>query len=367
MNKEMRKIYQDLLLRLSKGLISPGELLPKETELADQFATNRMNAHRAVKILEDHGLVSRKKRIGTRVNPDLDHEKLQRLLNESNRSIHVLYSMTPHLIHWNEASFAGLEKTVETAGFSVNYSNIPTGQSRSSYQTLLKKISDAGASALVIFPDSEDTLFLAQNADLLANFEMPIFMLNRGGEQMNMNMVSFVSMDPLGDGVLAGELLRKNKCADIIMLNEATGACFWGTARFKGLEMEINRFETPKIKLRNIPGTLENIATLPGIIAGSSDKVTVVAVNNQYAALLADQCEARGLRYPDNYNLISFDDNPLYRSYNISSFGVPLREIGELFGRLICDDSWLSRYRGKITVKVSSVLNIRASFVPETH
>ncbi len=368
MNEAIRKIYRSLLLRIKDEQLLPGDLLPKGIELAQQFNTNRMNAHRALKELEKNDIVSSKKRVGTKVNPDLDHEMVLKLLHESNRFIYVLYSMTPHWIHWNEASFAGLEEIVEQEGFSVNYCNIPTGNTRKQYKSLLKKIFDAGTSALVIFPDIEDTWFMADNVDLFLDFPMPIFMLNRGGEPMATDMVSFVSMDPFGDGVMVGNLLKKNHCDYVLMLNEATGEAFWGIKRFEGLKMALTRKgHSQKLVLRNIAGTAEGVSEIAGIIAASSRKVTVVAVNNEFAARFIDFCKASKLSPGSDYNLIAFDDNPLYRSYNITSMGTSMHEIGQIFGRLICDSSWINTYKGKISIKVPSVLTIRQSFVPKNY
>jgi DNA-binding LacI/PurR family transcriptional regulator len=360
MNKEIKKIYKSLLEEIFSGKIKLNETLPREIDLAARFNTNRMNARRAVNILRSYDIVTRKRRIGTTVNQHLDYGKIEKLLKEINRSIYVLYSMTPHWIHWNETSFAGLEEVVEPEGFSVDYCNIPTGSQRAEYQELLDNISKAGASALVIFPDEEDMEFLDNNADLLLAFKMPVFMLNRSGAPISLDMVSCVSMDPFGDGAKIGMLLANNGYKNILMLNEESGTAFWGKRRFEGLKMGILCGHTASESvIRHILSTEDGVREASEIIAKANGHIAVVAVNNEYAAKIINYCSSKGLTIPDDYQLITFDDNPLYRSYNLTSLGIPMREIGRVFGNMICDNTWLKNHKGKISIKLNSELIIR--------
>ena len=365
MNKEIKKIYKSLLEDIVSGKFKGKDILPKEVELAARFKTNRMNAQRAVNALATHNIVTRKKRIGTTVNQHLDHEKLNELLKETNRSIYVLYSMTPHWIHWNETSFAGLEEVIEPKGFSVNYCNIPTGSGRAEYKKLLNKISEAGASALVIFPDADDSRFLSDNADLLLDFQMPIFMLNRSGEPIALDMVSFVSTDPFGDGVNVGSLLKKNKCQNLLILC-AEGDYFWSKKRCEGIKIGMLRGHTlPVPQIKQIAYTENGLKKTVKSIEQAKGDISVVAINNEYAAKLIDLCASKGLTAAEDYKLIAFDDNPLYRSYNLTSMGMPMKEIGEVLGQMICDDTWLKKHKGKISIKLNSTLTVRESMKPK--
>jgi DNA-binding LacI/PurR family transcriptional regulator len=366
MNKKIIKIYRYLLSGIAEGKFSPDDTIPKEIDLAKKFGTNRMNAQRAVKVLVDNNLVTRKKRVGTTVNKNLDYEKLQELLKATNRSIYVLYSMTPHWIHWNEASFASLENVVEPEGFSVTYRNIPTGSGRDEYKRLLNEISQAGASALVIFPDSEDADFLLDNADLLLDFQMPIYMLNRSGGPMPLDMVSFVSTDPFGDGIYVGTLLKKNNYNNIIVINEGKEVSFWGKRRCEGLKMGLSHDATKQTNdIRFLLGTEAGMLELVDIIKQSKGDIVVVAINNEYAAKFIELCQKNKLNIPDDYKLIAFDDNPLYRSYNLTSMRIPMQEIGQVFGKMICDNTWLSEHKGKFSIKLNSKLIVRETLKPE--
>lgn len=364
MNNIIIDIYRSLLTGINNGETKPGEPLPPEIKLADAFGTNRMNAHRAVKMLEDNGLVVRKKRIGTVLSENIDHNLIVRLIKEANRIIYVLYSSTPHWIHWNETSFIALEKEIAQANYSVMYDSIPVGGTREDYIALLNKISEAGASALVIFPDTEDSMFLQKNGDLLLDFQMPVYMLNRSGEPIPLDMVSFVSMDPFSDGITIGTLLKKHACRNIVMINEDTGQYFWGIKRYEGLLIGLQRGNGNKGLPENIPATPNGFAKTLELVKKHRGNLVIVAVNNHYAAKFIDFAKQQGLFIPADYRLIAFDDNPLFRSYNLTSMAAPVQKIGRLFGKLICDRSWLEEYRGKVSIKVNSELVIRETFKP---
>lgn len=365
MNKIIFEVYNSLLREISSGKIKAGSLLPKETELAVQFKTNRMNAHRAVKELEKCGLIYRKKHSGTFLRKNIDRRELEKLVKASNRSVYVLYSMKPHYIHWNETSFKALETQLASSGYSVTYRNIPSKGTRKNYISLLNEISENGASALVIFPDMDDTDFLKNNSDLLLDFEMPVFMLNRSGEHLPFDMVSFVSMDPFGDGITVGRFLKKNGCRNILMINEVSGKAFWDLKRYEGLDLGLRQGSNNSvIKLENIFTSPENAFEDVQKMKHLVNDMAIVAVNNEYAAKFIDAAKKNGLKIPEDYRLITFDDNPMYRSYNLTSMAAPMKEFGEVLGKMISEESWINSFKGKVSVKLPGRLIIRDTFQP---
>ncbi len=72
--------------------------------------------------------------------------------------------------------------------------------------------------------------------------------------------------------------------------------------------------------------------------------------NNEFAAQFIDFAAEHGLKTPENYKLITFDDNPLYRSYNLTSQGIPMKEVGVVLGKMVCDNSWHKDHEGKISI-----------------
>ena len=143
------------------------------------------------------------------------------------------------------------------------------------------------------------------------------------------------------------------------MLREASGDSFWGDKRYEGLKAGIMRDQSHSIHLSQVTWCKDNINEIVETIKQANGNIVVVGINNEYSAALITLCRQNKLKIPEDYQLITFDDNPLYRSFNLTSMGMPMKEIGDLFGYMICDNSWAKNYKGKISVKVNSKLIIR--------
>ncbi len=66
-----QEIHQYLLTRIREGQLRPGDRLPSEHELAEQFGVSRITSKRALQLLEQHGYVTRARGRGTFVSETL--------------------------------------------------------------------------------------------------------------------------------------------------------------------------------------------------------------------------------------------------------------------------------------------------------
>lgn len=62
-----RDVRAELLRRINERVWRPGDAIPNEADLADEFDCARTTVNRALRDLAEHGLVTRKRRAGTRV------------------------------------------------------------------------------------------------------------------------------------------------------------------------------------------------------------------------------------------------------------------------------------------------------------
>ena len=60
-------IQTEVLERIHSRTWKPGETIPKEIELANEFGCSRVTVNRALRTLADRGILERKRKIGTRV------------------------------------------------------------------------------------------------------------------------------------------------------------------------------------------------------------------------------------------------------------------------------------------------------------
>lgn len=66
-DRKADRVADDLLHRIVAGELVPGELLPRENELATEYGVNRGVVREAIKLLEVHRLVRPRRRVGTEV------------------------------------------------------------------------------------------------------------------------------------------------------------------------------------------------------------------------------------------------------------------------------------------------------------
>lgn len=62
-----RAVQTEILRRITDGPWGPGSLLPSETDLAAEFACSRATINRALREIDDLGLIDRRRKSGTRV------------------------------------------------------------------------------------------------------------------------------------------------------------------------------------------------------------------------------------------------------------------------------------------------------------
>lgn len=66
-DRKADRVADDLLRRIVAGELAPGDLLPRENELAAEYGVNRGVVREAIKLLEVHRLVRPRRRVGTEV------------------------------------------------------------------------------------------------------------------------------------------------------------------------------------------------------------------------------------------------------------------------------------------------------------
>ena len=69
------QIAEGLIAQIESGALCPGEQLPPERELSENFGVTRMTLRRALRILDEQGLIIRKHGIGTYIaEPKIDRK-----------------------------------------------------------------------------------------------------------------------------------------------------------------------------------------------------------------------------------------------------------------------------------------------------
>jgi DNA-binding LacI/PurR family transcriptional regulator len=361
MNQVMTRIYRHFLEKIALGELKPGDRLPIEKKIAVSFSTTKMNAQRALNKLRDGGLIIRVKRRGTFVRDDITQEQTLALRATAKKTILVLCSTKPHQIHWDNSSFETLEHTAATYGHEVVYEKLPVTNQRVEWERLFSFLAEQAVVAVVIFPDQGDTERLLEHRDLFAGMSQKCFILNRSGESCFLPVTGMVSLDPFAEGVKVGKILARSPYPQICYIS--CGDYFWDKSRANGIRLGLRQEAVAEKKWEQILSGTGQYKSLCEKIAVGRGMYAVAPVNNQIAAEFMDAASARKLSAPGDYALITFDDNPSFRTYNFTTMAQPLELIGSLFVKLVCEQCWLSNHQGRITLTAPSHLIRRRTFV----
>jgi DNA-binding LacI/PurR family transcriptional regulator len=90
-----REIAASFQNDIEEGRLPEGAVIPSETELAARWNVSRMTIHRAMTLLQEQGLVTRKRRAGTVVAPRSRRSVLENRNNAPKRREHAARTDTP--------------------------------------------------------------------------------------------------------------------------------------------------------------------------------------------------------------------------------------------------------------------------------
>jgi DNA-binding LacI/PurR family transcriptional regulator len=358
MNAVSEQIYLSLLEEIAGGARAVGERLPTEMALAEQFGTTRMNAHYAVKELEGAGLVERQKRRGTFVKKKISAKAFIGLKNEVSGLVRLIVSRRDSqtaFIQWDDTTMTELERLLNRENYKVTVDPLPL--ERDSLGTLLDEFADDGARSVVFFPLHEDWEFLKANIDLLKTYPGEIFMMNRGSRPPFEFPCHALSLDPFGEGMLAGEYVAGLKVERVIFV--ATKSClkvYWGEQRIAGVKTAL----PAEIDFQTLVVSDGDLAHFLGELKLNSG-TAVIAQNDQVAAKIVDASQACGLVPGKDFKLVGFDNDTKYREYNLTTVAPPTDRIAQVLAEMIVSDQWHRADGIHASIKIASRLIERTS------
>lgn len=357
MNDYIKVIQKDLLKNILNGVYKPGERIPTEMELAKRFQSNRMNAQLAVRDLERRGFVTRQRRKGTFVNSNLSKEKITQCLARTKKNIHVLlFAGKTNTLHWDKTTFNVMESSLNEKGYTIIYKEIDRKNLKKDLEIFLKELREEGCAGLVVFPYAYEELF-SEKESFLEILDIPVYLFDKTNLYWNHPSLTChrISLDPFYEGVMLGRSLAGERMERIIYFENVDS--HFAELRKDGLRAGLKRESSWKGELI----VLKDVKLLLEEIENGVEPPVVVFPNDARAVMVIDLLEKEGLKYPRDYYVIGFDNNPAYRSYNLTTVAPPLEKIGELFSKLILDKTWVTD-DNLVTIRVSSSIIERKSF-----
>lgn len=330
MSKEM---YMDLLRGIAEKRIEPGDRLPTERDFAAQYGTNRMAVHYVLDQLEKNRIISRQGRRGTFLKENFSLETVIRMRNRASRKILILSSESEiSRFHWNQETIKILEKEL-LEDSEISFGIVPNNTKE--LRDLTGKLETLEIKALIIFPGGDDNIkFLHENLNLLEQYSGDMFIFDRTMFFNGSAPCHMLSVDFEYEGRLAARYVKEKGHRDVAFfyygdIQKITSTSTWLKNRLNGVKQVLG----DNIKVIAID-TEQDFSSLENFIR-NHPKPAIIARTDENATTLLNWANTIDLKVKKDFSLISFDNNPDYRTYNLTTIAPPLDKIGYLIADVI--------------------------------
>lgn len=341
MNLAQQKVYNYIVERISDKSYSVGDRIPTEMELADLLGINRMNVHKALTLLQGHGLLFRNKSRGTTVAKMPSTFTIGELKRKTGRFVAVLNPLpkeTVH-IHWNRQIISSLNKKLRESGLELKEVDVSGINSITPMSEKLKELAHDGAVALLCISSSHLSKLLEENPNVFFSFHRDIFVYARDIVHWSSFPYNVVSVDLFNEGVMVAEYtFAKGYDQFFFGTKDSVKKRDWISARLQGVQCGLSRMSDSAIFLNevNVDITMENEELLSAISNGQ--KVMIIAAADVIAVQFIEKIKSATGKLPgQDYGVISFNDDSRFKRYKLTTIAPPLQDIGLTLGTLITD------------------------------
>ncbi len=329
MNQKTADMYKYILDGITLSDYQVGDKLPTELELCRQFNTGRMNAHFALKMLEKNNIVRRNKRSGTVVHRVPDNFEYGRLLANISRRVCILSHSPVHIqhLHWNAAIEESLKSELADEDIEIIYRNVGCLKTEEEYSQLLNELIAEGINILVIVSGGMDE-YLSSHPDFLFKFHDQVVIFERGSLRWDEEAYHMVRINNFADGVQAAEYLFGQGFANLVFCQSSKSG-YWQDERRRGLIQGNRRCTSGKglVTILEFDDTGDSFPKIKGF--------AIVAANDKIAARLLESAQRRNLVMGEDFTLVSFDGDPVFADYHLTSFRPDYQEIGLQIANII--------------------------------
>lgn len=324
--QEAQTKYQALINyikeQIAAGALCPGDKLPSENELSEQFSISRQTVRKAIGVLEEDGVVRRVKGSGTYLNYDRRENLEQR------NSIAVVTTYVESYIF--PKTIQGIEKVLFDSGYSVQicFTNNTLEREKSILEDLLSRDDVAG----VIVEGTKSGLpnpNIPLYRQLLAK-NIPVLFINTYYPELD---APHVSLNDVETAEKAVQYLIDHGHRDIgaiLKLDDGQGRQrylgYLSAMEAAGLAVSDSRMvwiDTDESK---------QLAYCTEKILNRVEACTaLLCYNDQIAFQLIRILSQKGIKVPEDVSIISIDDSDLalHSEVPITSLPHPKEKLGE--------------------------------------
>ena len=296
------QVADTLRREIARGVFRDGQTLMTEEDLRQRFDVSRQTIRQAIALLEDDGLVDRRRGSGTYVRHG--PRRRQGMIQVGVVATFITDYIFPLILQ-------GLEGALNKAGAVMSLS--ATYNDSRTERNILERMLDGQVDGLIF--EGNRTATETPNADLFERFaerNIPVLFIN--GFYPGMDQIPHLIMDDYAGGRMAAETALNSgyrRPAGVFKADDLQGE-----ERLKGFleAMENRGLQVPAERLLCF-GTEERL-TLFDTPAGTAftemlkrrEADCVVCYNDVFAATLMMRLKNMGVQLPDDLGFIGFDD-----------------------------------------------------------
>ena len=324
-----RQISQWIQDSILSGQFRPGDRLPSEFALAQQFDASRQTVRHATDELVKKGVVTRLRGSGTYVSKKVGSNGLE------NKRVGVITTYIDDYVF--PGIIRGIESTLTPLGYSLSLGI--TRDSHTEEAACLKRIIDDGICGLII--EATKSAIPSPNLSLFEQLRaknIPMIFLN--GYYRELTQCGVFQDDVVTGRLLTEQLIKygHTKIAAIFKSDDLQGL-----KRFEGMQQALYAANLSVEDRRIVWYTTEDVhdyfsGKLDSFILNRfGDATALVCYNDQIAASVCEMLKRNGRSVPKDISIVSFDNSPLAAdtAYCLTSSIYPSTEIGTTAANLL--------------------------------
>lgn len=339
LHEQLRTILRD---KMKRGLLQPGDMLPREIELALAYGVSRTTARRALLDLVQEGLLRRVPGKGTYVQQGRSTE------------LRAIALICPFLQWYMTDLIEGIERAARSEGYELVVRN---SQKRADVEARqIEEVTQMAVAGVILWPKTpEFAASPSQAVKELLSGPTPVVVVDQTAAG-----VDSVTADNFGGAYLLGQHLLQLGRTRIGFVVHHTRLPITLQARWEGLVEALHNVGGESAEALLFDGWSDRERFLTWFAKEHPD--ALFCANDFIALEVLGMLAQRGVSVPGDVAVVGFDDIPLAASIfpPLTTVWQDFRSIGQSAGRLLVDRIRTpSRPAKHITLPVQ--LRVRAS------
>lgn len=337
--------------KIDEGTFIPGEKIPSENELSNQFGYSRQTVRQAIGTLVSEGILIREQGSGTFVQKKSTTNLCDQTMRIGVITTYLDDYIFPGIIH-------GIEEVMTNHGYTLSLGityNKPSNEEQS-----LRQILQSGVDGLII--ESAKSALPNRNEKLYKEIRrknIPMVFINGYYNEFNK---SYVVMDDVKAGEMVTDVLRVNGHKNIGGIFKSDD--IQGVKRYEGMMKITEEYHLPMNDRAILWYTTEDLDFLFNgqfdnyILERFSGITGIVCYNDQIAANLIQLFKRNQVNVYDDISIVSFDNSFLAEEmvYNLTSIDYPAKTIGNTAAKILVKSMKNTTLEEKVKLKPTLVM-----------